>query len=123
MFMRAAQPNLDDRVNVVNVGNINLWTSSGSQVIPTHAPSVSYNSSAGPGPETVTLLYAPTDLTNVTQLQFLNDAFEVPGLATANAWQSVPQIVSAPSSAAILRAYHAEQARTHHAKRHKRHKK
>ena len=119
----AVTVNLDDRTSfAVRTNLINLWTTSGSQVTPTTTPAATFNSSAGPGPQTVSVQYAPTDLTNVTQLQFLTGAFEEPGLATGPS-ENVPQIVSAPSSAAILRAYHAEKARTHHAKRHKRHKK
>jgi hypothetical protein len=72
--------NLDDRVNVVHTADILLFTGQGS-LVTTAAPTASFNSSAGPGPTTVTLLYPPSSLTNVTNVYFANDAFGRPGSA------------------------------------------
>jgi hypothetical protein len=114
--------NLDDRVNVVHTADILLFTGQGS-LVTTAAPTASFNSSAGPGPTTVTLLYPPSSLTNVTNVEFLNDAFEVPGLSTSNAWESVPQTVGAPNSAAILKEFKVHKTKHVKHQKHQKHQK
>ncbi len=96
--------NLDDRLSAAPVlGDIVPYTAQGLPVAiaPT---SVSYNSSAGPGPIAVTLQYSPSGITNVTALQFNQGAFTGPVISSVRRHdqQSVPQIDDPPNSAAIL---------------------
>jgi hypothetical protein len=91
--------------------------------VTTAPPTASFNSSAGPGPTTVTLLYPPSTLTNVTNVAFGIDAFEEPGLSTASAWESVPQVVDPPNSAAVLKAYKAFKAKHQKHQKHQKHLK
>ncbi len=114
--------NLDDRISAVNAGALTLYTAQGLPIAiaPT---SVSFNSSAGPGPTAVTLQYSPSGITNATALQIGQAAFVGPcpsgGTCTtafsSNALdsQSVPQIDDPPNSAAILKAYKAWKAKQH----------
>ena len=73
--------NLDARVNFVaasgtpclgGVQCIQLRDGTGNAIVSGYTPN--FNSSAGPGPETVTLQYPPSVLTNATQVQFNGSA-------------------------------------------------
>jgi hypothetical protein len=122
--------NLDDRISAVNPGGLTLYTAQGLPIAiaPT---SVSYNSSAGPGPLAVTLQYSPSGITNATALAIGQGAFVGPCPSTGTCTtpfstvladsQSVPQIDDPPNSAAILHAYKAYQAKHHRHLKHTRH--
>jgi hypothetical protein len=116
--------NLDDRLSATPaLGDIVPYTAQGLPVAiaPT---SVSYNSSAGPGPTAVTLQYSPSGITNVTALQFNQGAFTGPVISGSAAdYTSVPQIDDPPNSAAILHAYKAYQAKHHKHLKHLKHLK
>jgi hypothetical protein len=123
--------NLDDRISAApNTGAITLYTAAGLPVAiaPT---SVSYNSSAGPGPLAVTLQYSPSGITNVTGVQLNQNTFNGPcrsaGACTtkfstvAADTQNVPQIDDPPADAAILKAYKAQKAKHQKHHRHLKH--
>jgi hypothetical protein len=116
--------NLDDRLSAAPViGDIVPYTAQGLPVAiaPT---SVSYNSSAGPGPTAVTLQYSPSGITNVTALQFNQGAFTGPVISGSAAdYTSVPQIDDPPNSAAILKAFKAEHQKQRKHQKHRRHLK
>jgi hypothetical protein len=89
--------------------------------VTTAPPTASFNSSAGPGPTTVTLLYPPSTLTNVTNVAFLYNAFQDPGLTTVPDSANVPQVVDPPNSAAVLKAYKAFKAKHQKHQKHQKH--
>jgi hypothetical protein len=122
--------NLDDRITAVNPGALKLYTAQGLPI--GIAPSSeSFNSSAGPGPEAVTLQYSPSGITNATALAIGQGAFVGPcpfGGTCKTAFssnvldsQSVPQIDDPPNGAAILHAYKVWKARHHRHLKHTRH--
>jgi hypothetical protein len=112
---------VDDRVVIVNTADVQLFTAAGDP-ISAAAPTPSFNSTAPPGPESITLAYPPSALTNVASVQFLNGAFITNGLSIAPAPENAPagddtsinQLVGPVSNASILKAYKAYKA--HHAK-------
>jgi hypothetical protein len=120
--------NLDDRIATDVAGNFVLLDTTGT-AIPAPAPTVSFNSSAGPGPESITLGWPASALTNLGSVQFLQGALTEPAGTAAGVFtpvdaQNVQQIVSPVSSSAILKAYKAEKARhSHHKKHAKKHTK
>ncbi len=125
----AVSVNLDSRVKTVALsgsGKIVLLDGAGNPIVSSYTPN--FNSSAPPGPETVTLNYPPSILTNATQVAFLGSntgaAFTSPftQLAPPNATapadnQNVDQIVGTVPTGAILKGYHAYMKK-HHIKRH-----
>ncbi len=119
----AVVANLDQRIKTVATGNIAVIGLDGN-VIATATPSTNFNSSAGPGPATLTLNYPPSQLTNATMLQFLPGALTTSlGGATG---QNVSQIVEAVQSGAILKAYRAyekKHQKHHSSKKHHSHKR
>ncbi len=125
--------NLDQRITAVGTGSISVIGLDGN-VIATAVPSTNFNSSAGPGPATLTLNYPPSQLTNATMLQFNGPPFAAPSLTTplspfdisALDGENVPQIVEAVQSGAILKAYRAYEKRHkkhHSSKKHHSHKR
>jgi hypothetical protein len=115
----AVVANLDQRITNVAVGNISVIGLDGN-VIPTATPSSNFNSSAGPGPATLTLNYPPSQLTNATMIQFNTPSLLgtlTPFDFTVADSENVGQIVEAVQSSALLKAYKAYE------KRHKTHKK
>ncbi len=115
--------NVDQRLKAVATGAISVIGLDGN-VIATATPSTNFNSSAGPGPATLTLNYPPSQLTNATMLQFntgaLASPLTPPAAFAASALDNlnVPQIVEAVQSGAILKAYKAFKASE---KKHKKH--
>ncbi len=125
--------NLDQRIKAVGTGSISVIGADGN-VIATATPSTNFNSSAGPGPATLTLNYPPSQLTNATMLQFNGPPFAAASLtspldpfdATIADSQNIPQIVEAVQSGAILKAYKAyekKHAKHHSSKKHHSHKR
>ncbi|MGI8557052.1 MAG: hypothetical protein ACR2ND_01880 [Solirubrobacteraceae bacterium] len=113
--------NLDQRITAAVAADFTLLTSQGQPIVAT--PTTAFNSSAAPGPATLTLTYSPSLLTNATMVQFAQGAMTTPltpVVATADG-QNVPQVVTAVQSAAILKAYKAYKAHHHSSKHHKKH--
>ncbi len=123
--------NLDQRIKTVATGGISVIGLDGN-VIATATPSTNFDSSAGPGPATLTLNYPPSQLTNATMLQFNIGALTSPlnpfDFVLADS-QNVTQIVEAVQSSAILKAYRAYKAsekkhqKHHSSKKHHSHKR
>jgi len=113
--------NVDQRVTFVDMTDITLLTATGATVTATGTPA--FNSSAPAGPETITLTYPASALTNVTQVQFGFDAFQTPANLTIDTDDefSIPQIVNTVNSAAILKAYKHHVAKLKHTKHSKKH--
>jgi hypothetical protein len=123
--------NLDQRITAVATGGISVIGLDGN-VIATATPSTNFNSSAGPGPATLTLNYPPSQLTNATMIQFLPGAMTTglnPVLFAAADGQNVAQVVEAVQSGALLKAYkayekrHKKHAKHHSSKKHHSHKR
>ncbi|MDQ6937306.1 MAG: hypothetical protein M3140_06290 [Actinomycetota bacterium] len=120
---------LDQRVASVDTSKINLVSSTGaiSNVGTAAFPGASSSfGAAAPGPETVTLFYNKTALTNVTGVQFLPGAFTstlgaAQTITTDN--KSVAQVVTAVQGASILRAIKAHHKHHKHHKHHRHNKK
>jgi hypothetical protein len=126
--------NLDQRIKAVATGAISVIGLDGN-VIATATPSTNFNSSAGPGPATLTLNYPPSQLTNATMLQFntgaLASPLTPPAFFSASPLDNlnVTQIVEAVQSGALLKAYkayekrHKKHAKHHSSKKHHSHKR
>lgn len=117
--------NLDDRAKLVDTTKVVLFDVAGDPIVATPI-GTSFNSTAGPGPETVTVAYPPSALTNVASVQFLAGAFTTNGLAATTTPAaptgdelSINQLVGPLTNASILKEYKAFKA--HHAKSHKKH--
>jgi len=111
--------NLDDRVRAIDTSAVVLYDAAGDAVGATPlAPS--FNSTAGPGPETVTLAYPPSALTNVTSVQFLAGAFTTNGLSGADA-TSIDQLVGPISDAVVLKGFKAVHVKSHKKATHRKH--
>ncbi len=120
--------NLDQRIKAVATAAISVIGADGN-VIATATPSTNFNSSAGPGPATLTLNYPPSQLTNATMLQINTGALTsplAPFASSALDGENVGQIVEAVQSGAILKAYKAyekKHAKHHSSKKHRSHKR
>ncbi len=119
--------NLDDRLattgTAVTPADVTLVDGNGAAIPSSTTPTVSYNSSAGPGPAMVTLQYPPSTLTNLVAVEFAQSAFvgALSNTVTAADAESVPQLVGTVNSSAILKAYKAYKAHhktTKHSKKH-----
>ena len=120
--------NLDDRVLSVTPGDITLYTAAGDPIVATPT-GTSFNSTAPPGPETVTISYPPSALTNVASVQFRLGTFVTNGLGATIPTlpgdnTSIAQLVGPISNAAVLKGFKPVKA-LRHAKTHKKavHKK
>jgi hypothetical protein len=117
----AVTVDLDQRIDEVDVSDIELLDNTGAVVAATPTPA--FNSSAPPGPEVLTLQYSPSQLINVTQVDFDHFcAMDTPLDSSVDIDDecSIPQIVGATASGSILKSDHA---RKDHAKKAKKVKK
>jgi hypothetical protein len=115
---------LDQRIDDVDTGDIELLDNTGAVVAATPTPA--FNSSAPPGPEVLTLQYSPSQLINVTQVDFDDFcAMETPLDSSVDIDDecSIPQIDGATASGSILRSDHAKKDHARKAKKVKKAKK
>jgi hypothetical protein len=115
----AVTVNVDDRLVAADRFRFVLLDNAGTPIAGAVPSAVNFNSSAGPGPSTITLQYPASKLTNATQVQFIQGAMNDPlnnavcfpaftRCTTPNIpadAQNITQVVSGVPTAAILKAF------------------